>query len=102
MQKAEEIHEKYKDFICYIADYLSKVGLEYDDAYNQCYLFLYENSLIYTSEIDIKKHTKSDMQKYYRHEIKESNYGLDPYVLIDSKKYKERRLIGDHPENHLG
>jgi len=76
----ENILEKYKDYIEFNALFYSKKGLEYDDVYNQCYLFLLENNPHSFSSTELKRRVNSDLRTYYNHEIKERHitYGTNP------------------------
>ncbi len=72
--------KKYKDYIKFNAVFYSLRGLEYDDIYNQCCLYLLEHYLIYSPEIDPKKYVNSKLRTYYNQEMKERHiqYGLNP------------------------
>ena len=72
--------EKYKDYAEFNAIFYSERGLEYDDVYDQCCVYLLEYYLQHSSEINLKKCVNSKLKTYYRHEIRERhlNYGTNP------------------------
>ena len=76
----ERLLEEYKDFLHFKADKYSKMGLEYNDVFNEGYLSLLENSLHCTSSVELRKNIDSYLRAYYRREMKERNitYGTNP------------------------
>jgi len=98
---SNKLLEKYKDYIEFNALFYYTKGLEYDDVYNQCYLYLLEYYLKYSSEINLKKYVNSKLRTYYNHEIRYANtnyeFNLDNY---NTEENKERDIdYGTNPEN---
>ena len=76
----EQLLEKYRDFLHFKADQYFKQGFEYDEIFNQGYLYLLENYPQYSSSIDLRKKIDCDLRNYYNHEIKERHikHGTSP------------------------
>ena len=76
----ETLLEEYKDFLHFKANKYSKAGLEYNDIFNQGYLFLLENyPLHYLCPETLKKIVDRKLRTYYNHEFRERhiNYGTN-------------------------
>ena len=76
----EKLLKKYKDFLHFKAIKYSKSGFEYDEVFNQGYLFLLENHPHSSSSIELRKKVDSCLRNFYNQEIKERhiNYGTNP------------------------
>jgi hypothetical protein len=76
----EQLLKEFKDCLEIIARHYSKKGLEYNEAYNQSYIYLLENYPLYKNSIDLIYCIRDKMRTYYRNEIKERhfNYGTNP------------------------
>jgi len=76
----EKLLEKYKDFLHFKANQYSKMGLEYNNVFNEGYLSLLENYPQYNSSIELRRKIDSCLMAYYRQEIKERHvtYGTNP------------------------
>jgi len=88
----EKLLEEYKDFLHFKASSYSKTGLEYNDVFNQGYLFLLENyPQCKYSSIALRNKVDSCLRTYYNQEKKEEHisYGIDP----DSNKEVKERII---------
>ena len=75
-----EILKKYEDYLKFKADSYSKKGFEYNEIFNQGYLYLMENYPHFNSSIELRKKVDNDLRAYYNREIKERhlNYGTNP------------------------
>ena len=79
--RQEKLLEEYKDYLHFKADNYSKKGFEYNDVFNQGYLYLLENYPSYGHVPSfMRKKVDSDLRTYYNHEIKERRiaYGINP------------------------
>ena len=76
----EKLLEEYKDYLHFKADKYSKSGLEYNDVFNQGYLFLLESYMYYKTSMDLKKQVDHKLRTYYNQEKKEEHikYGINP------------------------
>jgi hypothetical protein len=94
----EKLLQEYKNFIEITAKYYSKKDLEYDEAYNQCYLYLLENCPLCDTSIDLRYCVRNKMRNYYRNEMKGKckNYGLNPEPILYPE---EGRDYGTNPED---
>ena len=88
----DKLLEEYKDFLHFKASSYSKARLDYDDVFNQGYLFLLENYPQYSySSTALRKKVDSCLRTYYNQEKEERHisYGIDP----DSNKEVKERII---------
>lgn len=83
MTEQEVLLEKYEKYLKYKAQYYSNRGLDYDDLFNQGYLFLLEcyqkNPAIIHEKLISKVSNK--LRTYYNRYVREKEiilYGLDP------------------------
>ena len=76
----EQLLKEFKDYLEITAKHYSQKGLEYDEAFNQSYIYLLESYPECITSIDLKYCIRNKMRNYYRKETKErhSNYGTDP------------------------
>ena len=75
-----DLYEKFKDYIQFIAKFYFKIGLDYYDVENQCLLLFYDNYHKYNSDIALKKYVNNELRNYCRQEMKERHisYGTNP------------------------
>jgi hypothetical protein len=76
----DDLYEKFRDYIQFIANFYKKIGLDYYDVENQCLLLFYDNYHKYDSDIALKKCVHAKIVSYYRNELKERHlsYGISP------------------------
>ena len=76
----EQILKEYSNYIEITAKHYSKKGIDYDEAYNQIYLFMLENFPTCKNPTELKYCVRNEMRNYYRKEIKERHikYGINP------------------------
>ena len=75
----EKILKEYISYIEITAKHYSKKGLEYNEAYNQIYLYLLENYPLCKNPTELKYCIRNNMRNYCRHEYRERhvNYGTN-------------------------
>jgi hypothetical protein len=76
----EKLLEEYKDYLHFKASSYSKKGFEYDEIFNQGYLFSLENYPKYSSSIELRKKVDSCLRNYYNQEKRKGyiSYGINP------------------------
>jgi len=78
-----ELLKKHEDYLKFKAKYYSDKGLEYEDTFNQGYLFLLEiyKKSPFMNPQKLIRMVDHKLRTYYNKEIKEGynkKYGLDP------------------------
>ena len=86
-KKEKEISDKYGKYLQYKADYYSKRGLDYDDVYNQGWLFLLEacQEIFKMSHKEIITRISNGLRTYYNQEKKERHifYGFNADDFVE-------------------
>ena len=85
--KKKELLDKYGRYLRYKAGYYSKRGLDYDDVYNQGWLFLLEacQEIFKMSHEETIKRINSGLRTYYNKERREKHilYGFNADDFVE-------------------
>ena len=75
----DELLKEYGEHIEICAKHYVNKGLEYNEAYNQIYLYFLEYYQLIDDPLELKYKVRDKMRNYYRKEIKERHiaYGID-------------------------
>jgi hypothetical protein len=75
-----DLYEKFRDYIQFVANFYKKIGLDYYDVENQCLLLFYDNYHKYDNDKSLRRYVNSQLRDYCRQEMKERHlsYGINP------------------------